>query len=292
MKVFNRFFILLITLVFIFSLSACGKHANSHTQEVSYRPMLVHYSDSVPGLSHSPEVTYWQHDKYVDESVPKTMLQNIDGKNVTGDYAYTDKDFPNNFATRIYYDERNLQFGLDEAGILQFYFWGDSNINTNNKLICKEQECLSIAKTFLKDYTNIDDYTISTIEKADRGLYEFTFTKYLNGYATTDQAIVTVHNSGTLYSFSSFMLGRISNNNATPFEYEVLIEALHKKLDTVYKDIKNNYTSTIYEEPELFYTILDDGTSALYCAIDIKFSSTKNSTTSTLSERLAFIVPL
>ena len=88
------------------------------------------------------------------------------------------------------------------------------------------------------------------------------------------------------------MLGRISNNNATPFVYDILIEALNKKLDTVYKDVKNNYTSTIYEEPELFYTILDDGTSALYCTIDIKFSSTENNTTSTLCERLAFIVPL
>ena len=187
MKVFNRFFMLLITLVFIFFLTACGKCAHPHTQAVTYRPMLVHYSDSVPGISHSPEVTYWQNSKYVEENVAKTTLQHIYGKEVIGTYAHTDKGFPNNFATRIYYDERNLQFGLDEAGILQFYFWGDGNINTNNKLIYTEQECLRIAKTFLKDYTNIDDYTISTIVKADRGLYEFTFTKHLNGYATTDK---------------------------------------------------------------------------------------------------------
>lgn len=292
MKVFNRLFILLITLVFAFLLPACSKIAQLYAQTVTYQPMLVHYSDSIPGILHGPEVTYWQDNKYVEENISRTTLQHIDGKEVIGTYAHTDKEFPNTFATRIYYDERNLQFGLDEDGVLQFYFWGDVNIPTDKKKVYTEQECLKIAEIFLEDYTSVDDYTISTIIKADRGLYEFTFTKYLNGYATTDQATVTVHNSGILYSFSSFMLGRISSNNATPFVYDSIIGALHKKIDAVYKDVKNNYISTVYDEPELFYTVLDDGTTALYCVIDIQFSNTENNITSTICEKLAFVVPL
>lgn len=299
MKATTKIIILTFLLTVVASnLAACNSKTHEcptvTAKEIVYEVFVVDYSDSIQGADHKVEMTAWQQEKYVDAAAEQAVTETINNQSVTGVYAYTDKDFPNNYTTRIYYNENNLQFGLDERNRLQFYFWGEDAIAPGNTKVYTEEECLTIAKDFIHrdvdSYCVFEEYSVDTVIKKDRGLYEFTFTKHIYGFPTTDQAIVTVHKSGTLYSFSSFMFGRISELNYVDFDSKMSRQVITEKLDAIYRNVKQEYTSVVYREPEAYYTLLDNGDTALYCTIDVTFAKTENGVTSNISERIGMIV--
>ena len=289
---------MLLLAVPVTGLAACKSKSHEcpvvTAKEIVYDAFVVDYSDSIPGANHAVELTAWQQEKHVDNTAEQTITATINNQSVTGVYAYTDKDFPNNYDTRIYYNESNLQFGLDEHNRLQFYFWGEDAIDPESTESCTEEECLTIAKEFIRRdidaHCAFENYVIDTVVKADRGLYEFTFTRHIHGFPTTDQAIVTVHRSGALYSFSSFMFGRISELNYIDFDTKSSQLIITKKLDAIYQNVKQENTSVVYGEPKGYYTILDNGDTALYCTVDVTFAKTENGFTSELNERVGMII--
>ena len=270
-----------------------GSVCPGHYVEVDpYKAFVTDFSDSVTGLEHKVELDCWQAKKRIDPTAEKTVTITINDETVQGTYAYTDRDFPNNFDTRIYYSDNNFQFGLDENDTLQFYFWGDAAIDPTNKTVCTQEECLAIAKQFIQKHIALsitDNYKIETKSNEDRGLYTFTFTKHLGDYITTDQATVTIHQSGALYSFSSFMFNKIPNY-VEESSHDMIIEAVEKKLDEIYQEVAEQYVKVEYSEPEIYYTHLDDGVPAYYCVIDITFTTNSGDHMIETSERFGLIV--
>jgi len=284
MKVIKNAIIFTLLLVILTcNLVACERQCTTcRTAELVYDVFVADHSDAIPGMEYSVEIQDWKSEEYVDSAAPQVVSIQVNGEAIEGTYSHTDKDFPNNFPTRIYYGANNLQFGLDEDEKLQFYFWGTDG--SEGETVYREQECLIIAKQFLENYADIDQYKVLATQR--RGLYEFTFTKYIGTYPTMDHAIVTVHESGKLYSFSSFMLGKIPLDDTIEFAEEVALKFVGKKIDEIYGDVKKEDVTITYSEPEFMYASSDQ----LYCVVDVHYTSGKGDAKAVLTERLGFIL--
>ncbi len=238
----------------------------------SYNVLECEFSDSISSANHKEEYTFWQQILYTDTKAKKEITVNINSQRITGEYKYSLNQVPNNYASHFYQDADGNHFAVDSSGVPVLCLWNIRQTDSKSVQNRTEQQCVDVAKKFLSQYVNVEDYTVTVVNKASKKAYEITFIKHLNGYETTDCAIVTVLNTGELYSFSSFMLGKVHKTAAVKFEYDLVWQAVQQKLETIYSDVKENYSSITYEEPVIQYTILEDGKPALYCVVDVSFN--------------------
>lgn len=279
-----KFISLTLLVCLCFTLGACKEKEPPHPNHTAYGSEIIYHAYVVEHPDKSKiEITAKQ--PQIDEEAKQTVEKWINGIWVPGTYRHTVRDFPNNYDTRIYYDDRNLQFGLDNESKLQFYFWGD---NGGGDKIYTEQECLEIARRFLIPYQDISNYQLEITKEADQGLYRFTFTKYVGGYPSVDQAIVTVHESGKLYSYSSFMLGKVPDTVAE-FEMAKLQKVITEKLDTLYAETKQHGDfNIIYGEPEIFYRTPGQ----LYCVVEVEHQCTHEGAPCSFADRIGLLVDI
>lgn len=284
---------LLFVSFFIFS--ACHRFQSHAIQAepAPYHVLECDHSDSVLGADHQTEYTFWLEGNYSEIKANEKITITLNGKEVSGKYKHSQNQMPNNYSSRFYENANGTLFAVDPSGTPVFYFWGKQDTDNKSANSCTEQQCVSVAKSFLGQYVNIEDYQITVVNKNAKNIYEITFTKYLNGYETTDQATVSVYGNGTLYSYSSFMLGKIPETAALPFEYDAAVYSVERKLDTIYNDIREDYSSIIYDTPNFKYTILEDGSTALYCIVDVHFEKEiEESKMLVQSEKVALLVEL
>lgn len=279
----NTIIFTLLLVILTCNLVACkDQYHECHTAEIVYDVFVADHSDAIPGMEYTVEIQDWKSEEYVDPTAEKVVTITVNGETIQGTYSHTDKDFPNNFPTRIYYGANNLQFGLDEDEKLQFYFWGTDGFE--GETVYQERECLIIAKQFLENYADIDQYKVEATQRRD--LYEFTFTKYAGDYPTMDHAIVTVHESGKLYSFSSFMLGKISLEKISEFDEEWVLVFVEEKINEIYAGIKKDGVTITYSNPEFMYA----SSEYLYCVVDVNYTSGEGDAKTVLTERLGLIL--
>ena len=104
-----------------------------------------------------------------------------------------------------------------------------------------------------------------------------------------DNASVTILNTGEVFSFYSCMFGKISADDMPELDREKITQAVEKKLDAIYQDVRGNYAAVKYEKPIFSLTLLDDGTPVLYGGVGIQFEDRKGGHT---SDALKFVVTL
>ena len=293
MKAKNTFsLILALSLVFPFAFTACSNEDKPNQEtlsadELSYEVFVVGSSLSASGVSYQTEMSINSYEEKTDPSVPQTVTLTIDGKTVTGTYSHSEKQFPMNYYEHIYYGSgKGHKFYLDDSGQLLEYLWGDITVGmeTENKEELTEEACLAIAKEFIlnnvSDKINLDAYTVRKADDGRTNMYTFKFRKYINGFSTMDNASVTILNTGEVFSFYSCMFGKISADDMPELDREEITQAIGKKLDTIYQDVKGKYAAVKYEEPILSLTLLDDGTPALNGSVGIRFEDGKGGSTS------------
>ena len=291
MKHTAKVFILVILLgLFTYFLVACNEESTAQNAiKQDFEAYLASYSDSA-GSAHEIEINIWKRDKYVDSTAKQTITKTINGKVFQGTYSHSERIVPNTYDWLIYKNENGDEIIVDETGTLQNHVWVD-DIDTESKLTYTEEECLEIAKKFIhtdvsKDI-NLDEYTIKT--EFDEDVYEFSFSKFINGCRTIEEAFVKVHKSGALYSFSSFMFGKISEKDFVEFDSEKVAEVIGKKINTIYQNVKGDNARMTYE-PEIYFTLLDNGEPALYCNVVVKFTTPSGGGYGEMSERLGLII--
>ena len=284
MKAKNTFaLILALSLIFPFAFTACSNENDPNqevlsTDELSYEAFLVGGSSfSASGASYQVEKNIRKLQEKTDSSRPQTVTLTINGKTITGTYSHSEKQFPNTFYRHIYYGRnKGHKFLLDDSGQLLRFTWHDmtSEFKVENKKELTEEACMAIAKEFIlnnvSDKINLDAYTIRKSDGLTQG-YAFEFKKYINGFATMDEARVGVLKSGEVYSYSSTMFGKISADDMPKLDQGKLTKTIENKLDTIYQDTRDNYAAIKYKEPELSLMLLDDGTPAIYCAVGVHF---------------------
>lgn len=203
---------------------------------------------------------------YEEPNAPKEATVCINGVNLTGVYCGTTDSVYSNHLQRSYWTKENArpvaQFELDENGRLLNLWLIDKNRNPDRTYSL--EECEEIAREFLSNYTDVDEYVLARAEKDDVRCY-FEFKKRIAGLKTTDFASVHVRCDGVVDNFSSHSLGEIpADTKALFFKLSADI-AVMKKLNSYYQSIIEPYYGFTNMETNYVWFPLENGEIALSC---------------------------
>ncbi len=277
-------------LIVVWVLTGCS---NVQTDDVvengSYQAFIYDYSDSVSSANHKIEYVFADYDKYDDIVIDDRIECLINDISYAGKYQGSQYREYNYFPVHQYVDEKGISFEVDESGVLISCFWGNASLQGTKKT---EDECVEIARDFLASIIDISDYDIAIKDNEERGLYTVKFTKSINGIKTTDTATIVVKKDGSLYSYSSFMLGRVSENGISfdAINLDKVKESINNKLNQVYKEAKGVYLRVDYGEPDIMLTMLKDGKVGVVCTVNVECVEVLGEFETSVSERISFVV--
>jgi len=261
----------------------------SGTYQTEYEALVIGYSDSVPSAQHEIEYEFADHENSI-LGVKQKVSVTVNGKKSSGDYLATEFRSYNYYPEFQYQDENKDTFTIDDTGMLTSYFWGTPS---QKKTPLTMDACLQIAKDFVGEIVDIDSYRISIEDEKAKERYVVSFEKYVNGIKTTDSASVTVQYDGTLYSYSSFMLGRVSDGVAvSESDIKSAASSIIKKLNLIYVDAKKQYSRVEYGAYSYTLSVLKDGSTALIWYVNVDCVNEYADYDQILSERIRFVVAL
>ena len=255
-----------------------------------YEVLVYDFSDSIPSVKHETEYVFADYEKYKDAPIDDTVEIIINGTKYSGKYQGSEYIAYNIFPSYVYLTEEGVEFLIDETGMLTHYFWKDEPLQDTKKT---KDECVMIARDFLAGYVDVDQYEIEVDDHPDgRELYEVKFYKKLGDFQTTDTAWVTVKADGSIYLYSSFMLGKVDKDaiSAASVDLEKIRASVNERLNSIYKDVKDYYSRVEYDEKYVELTTLKDGSLGVIYTVDVRFIETRGEYEIWRSERISFVV--
>ena len=276
----------IITLIFLSS--AC----TGVSQNSEYRIMRFEqsYSDSL--LESDIEFTFGKKEGYfVREDAAQTLSQSINGNTVEGVYKESKYGYGNYFVTDRYKAENSADstwFEVDSDGMLAGYTHKRSEEKTGKE--CTEDECIEIARAFMKNIIDISDYKMESKYDEAYDSYKIMFTKYVNDFETMDRAYVSVDKSGDVYLYTSNMLGKVPADVSTDFDLKAVKSTIEAKLDVLYENTKKTHDKTEYIDSEEILSVLEDGTPVLLVWYEIEYSKFEGEYEICSSDKIGFVV--
>ncbi len=263
---------------------------NDVLSDKNYLIQLCSFSDSISGVSHKAEYHDWREGSFVAEEEAKKIKLPIGDDDYQAEYWKTEKRFLEFYYTHSYWDEKGDSFSVTEDGQLSLYFFGSSDDADENGKIYTEAECREIARAFLDNIVDADDYTVQSEYDAGNQRYKISFTKTVSGLDCADQAKFLVEENGHIYSFSSFMLGQIPNDAAVDFDIQAVETQLVARLDQIYADAKVGYDDVRYDF--LNHTVTRDanGEYFLVSTVEVRCIIDHGEVLESMAERLSFVV--
>lgn len=254
-----------------------------------YQVLIYDYSDSVSSAKHEIEYVFADYEKYKDVVFDDNIEIQVNDTRYSGKYQASQYREFNFFPVYQYVSEEGLSFEVDESGVLTSCFWGNSSLQGMKKT---KDECVAIACDFLANIVDVDNYEINVVEDSERGMYTVSFIKKIGNFKTTDTATLTIKSDGSLYSYSSFMLGKVKEESVSvdSIVLEKVDESISKKLSSVYQDAKNNYSRVEYGEHNIALTTLKDGNLGVVCTVNVEFIESIGEFETSISERISFVV--
>jgi len=252
-----------------------------------YTVVVYGYSDSAKFVNHEKEYEFGDFEKYNAHKAQERVIVKIGEKEIQGEYVGTDYIGTNTFPTYEYRDEQNNLFAIDPEGRLVFYFWGEEE--KSGEMISQE-EAEQIAKDFLGDIVDVSPYQIDVTKDDKAENYTVEFKKYVDGMETTDCATIRVQYSGELYSYSSFMLGTVSEDVTNNFDMNDVENAIVNRLDQVFEASKEEYDRVEYGTPTISLTMLKDGSVGLVCYVDMECIDEVGVYEAITSERINMVI--
>ena len=259
------------------------------TEEL-YEVLVCDFSNSIPSVKDETEYVFADYEKYKDAPIDDTVEMIINGTKYSGKYQGSEYIAYNIFPSYVYLTEEGVEFLIDETGMLTHYFWKDEPLQDTKKT---KDECVMIARDFLAGYVDVDQYEIEVDDHPDgRELYEVKFYKKLGDFKTTDTARVTVKADGSIYLYSSFMLGKVDKDaiSAASVDLEKIRASVNERLNSIYKDVKDYYSRVEYDEKYVELTTLKDGSLGVIYTVDVRFIETRGEYEIWRSERISFVV--
>lgn len=173
--------------------------------------------------------------------------------------------------------------------MLVSFFRGNTSLQGPEKT---KDECVAIAREFLASIVDVSNYDIDVAEDSERKMYTVTFVRRLGDLKTADTATIVVKSDGELYSYSSFMLGRMAGKTVSPdsIDFQKIKESIYNKLSLIYQDAKSNYSRVEFREPACMLTALKDGSLGIVCTVDVDCINSYGKFEEMLSERNNFVV--
>lgn len=241
------------------------------THTAYYNAMICALSDSA-AMGDEGENTYYafaDRDRYDGKEVPKEATVKVGDNHYFGELSSTGYEWCNYFPMHLYNTPRGDNFGLDDEGKLIFFYQSKPGITST----LSKDKCVTIATNFMKDKIDLSQYTVSVTSDSEEKVHTVTFQKYINGFRTADYAEVDVTYSGKIWSYVSFMLGRIpipQSFDVTDADAEKIIESMYARLDSIYKVKEEENVRIEYTPPELYLTILKDGRYAFIGSVKVR----------------------
>ena len=254
-----------------------------------YQALIYDYSDSVPSAKHEVEYVFADYERFSDIVVDDNIEILINNISYSGKFQSSQYREFNYFPVHCYVDENGLMFEVDESGMLISCFWGNAS---SSGVEITEEKCLTIARNFLASIVDVDDYEVSVVEDSERGMYTVNFTKTIRGLKTKDSATIVVNNDGSLYSYSSFMLGRVTDEltSTDVIDIDKVKKSVNNKLNLIYEDACNIYSRIKYSEPIVELTVLKNGEVGVVCTVNVECVEIAGEFETSVSERINFIV--
>ncbi len=295
MKRFAAILYFFVTIILLVGCNSNTKNQNSKINELStnhgndiYQVLIYGFSDSVPSAKHEIEYEFADYEKYSNQNINQNVTVSIDGKTHSGSYQKTQYREYNYFPSNCYLDADGNNFAIDDTGILTSYFWGEPS---SNGAVLTKDECLQIAKKFVGDIVDVNQYDIQITDNKGLERYEITFTKYVGELKSTDSASVIVKYDGSLYSYSSFMLGKVNTAEiSNAIDTDKATASVETRLNEIYSEAKTKYSRVVYNEPVILLTSLKDGSTGLIYSVVVDCINSYEDVDEILSERINFVV--
>lgn len=279
--------IIILCIILVMTIYGCRK--GEATGE--YQALIFSFSDSGNGVRHEREYHYWSDDRIDESDVSKSITITVDG--VKRQATYQDdaiKRPPNPYPEYFYKDDNNCSVMVDAEGKLTSYVWGmpTNTQGTHNNL--SEEGCLKIARDFLSELVDVEQYHIDTEYVSEQKRYTFKFTKYINNQKTADMATISVWETGELCSFTSTMLGKIPLTTQCNFDMDKVEQTIYEKLDSIYADAKKAYDKVEYEIVTSYATILESGEVALVAYVDVDCVRQVGQNFQSVGSKIGFVI--
>ncbi len=260
---------------------------------IAYKPLIYDFSDSITAAKYEMEYSLVNMDKYLDVIPDEKVNMLINGNNIEADFRRISIIAPNYFPTYRYYSkEDDTSVMTDEKGKM-IGFYQHKTVDFNEDEVCSENDCLQIAKEYLSQYVDVSEYSIQVEKTEDKQLYEFSFTKYIGDFMTTDNITIGVFYNGEIKFFSSFMMGRVPAETSTEdIDMERIHSSVNQKLDQIYQRAKQIYDIVEYTEPSYALTVLSDGTRAIEYSLEVKCILEDAEGRTVYADRINMIIPV
>lgn len=266
-----------------------SKPISTPTAEQSlYDVFECDFSDSIGVAQHEREYEFADRAKYDSQQPQKSVNVTVNGITYQGTWSMTQYSGCNYYPVHTY-NADGVSFAVDESGRLTSYWYGRSDLQN----IKTKDECVAVARDFISDKIDLSQYEMTVETDEERKLYDITFRKFIDKIPTADAASVCIAYSGELYSYSSWMLGRVSTNMTVS---ETMIKdvraSVYEKMETIYENAKKHYSKIEYSEELLQITTLKDGRNAFVSIMEVDCIESHSEYDEVISERVESVIPL
>lgn len=217
------------------------------------------------------------NDNYLSNDSSKQIQFTLNGKNFDLEYSKSEKGILYNsdydtYATKNddYMMSVKINKNTSRVDCCSFYEY-NSGENSSNRNIMDENDCLDIAKQYLKQYTDLDCYNVNESNyNENKKCYNFKFVKFIEGIETSDCARISVNVFGDIISFNLGLLGEMKDAFVPSVEEMLIIQnKIKDRIDLYYESKKDNFY-ILSELSEFILVRMKDGKYAFKCTLDTK----------------------
>ena len=262
----------LLSVIFLTVFTGCQK---TEEQLVISSPLLVDYSDSIFEISYNSEYDLIDKDAFFQP--PETMTIEFCGESYTGVYKQTQPCGKGvGFVVYQYKAQKNGQniyWSVSATGTLtEFYRISDTNgensSNDENKKMSREA-CLTIVEEFLNEKIVFSNFRLIE-QRTELDGYVFKYTRTVSGLPTVELVAVNIDFDGKISYYYERVAEKLNRSpDISCVDFDVAVEALYKKVDTLTEGIKKRHEIIEYQKPEFELTVLKDGSYGLYCTVEV-----------------------
>ncbi len=254
---------LIISLIFCLMLAAC----NSDKTQSKYQTFVCDCANDglKINLENDRYKDWWGKDE-TNSTAPETKQATFDGVDYSSSYVWSDIPASRHNMRDTYINEdRNAELSFDSlsgefAGIFFYYTWENYDAadieNSHDK-------ALEQAKQLASGYIDLDEYVLTETqdphykddeENTEIGqhgegritVYDFTFTKKVNGFNTSDSFVVGITSKGDLQSFHAYDTGLFEQRDVPEIDKDELAKSIDENLKEIYS--KYEYTYEIVKQ--------------------------------------------
>ena len=207
---------------------------------------------------------FCKKENYANVKIEEAVNVFVDDKEYLGRYLKTRYEVGVFYPVYSYITDDGDVFDIDDNGNLVYFFWASDKGENANEV--GKEECQSKVETFLKQYVNIDNYSVDISENNEG--YCFTYFKSVGDIKLLDTACVNVSKSGQMITFSSRMLGKIDEDIVQNINKDECLNAIKEKLTEKIRDISFEKIDVV----DYYLTVSEDNERIFVATMDLESS--------------------